>query len=124
VTDAIHPRRRVLVAAATADEADSLRTLLSVWGCDVRTATDGPAALASAEAFAPGVALLDLRLDGLDGYEVARQLRATPGLEAVTLVALAGHDAAADRIRTLADGFHHFLTLPIDPEALRRIAAG
>jgi two-component system, sensor histidine kinase len=122
VTDATHPRR-VLVAAATADEADSLRTLLAVWGCDVRTATDGSAAVAAAEAFAPNLALLDLRLNGPDGYEVARRLRGTPGLESTTLVAMAGHDAAAHRVRTLADGFHHFLTIPIDPEALRRIAA-
>jgi len=113
----------VLVAAATADEVDSLSTLLAVWGCEVRTATDGAAALAAAEAFSPGVALLDLRLNGLDGPEVARRLRDIPALDGLTLVALAGQDADAERLRARADGFEHFLTLPVDPEALRRLTA-
>jgi DNA-binding response OmpR family regulator len=124
VTEATLPRRRVLIAAATADEADSLSALASVWGCEVRTATDGTAALAAVEAFGPQIALLDLRLDGLDGYQVARRLCGASHVERVTLVALAGHDADADRIRARADGFDHFLTLPVDPEALRRIIAG
>jgi CheY-like chemotaxis protein len=111
-------RRRVLVAVATADEADSLRTLLTVWGCDVRTAIDGPSAVAAAEVFRPGVALLDLRLDGVSRPELARRLRASPGLSGVTLVALAGRACAR------SDGFDHFLTLPVDPEALRRIVGG
>ena len=117
------PRRRVLVAAATADEADSLRVLLSVWGCDVLTATDATTAVMAGEAFRPGVALLDLRLVGPDGSEVAHRLRSSVHLGGVTLVALAG-GADADRLRSRAVGFDHVLTLPVDPEALRRIAVG
>src|SRR4051794_12280871 len=114
MTDSAPDRRRVLVAAATADEADTLHALLTVWGCDVRTATDGADAVETAETFRPGVALLDLRLDVIDGYEVARRLRSLPGASDMILVALAAAAEAADRIRTRADGFDHFLTLPVD----------
>jgi CheY-like chemotaxis protein len=124
VTEPACTPNRVLVAAATGDEADSLQALLTVWGCDVRTATDGAGALATAAAFTPGVALVDLRLDGLDGFEVARRIRDLPGIDTVRLVALAGHDADTDRIRARADGFDHFVTLPVDPETLRQIIAG
>ncbi|HEY1379741.1 MAG TPA: response regulator [Gemmataceae bacterium] len=123
MTDSAPRRRRVLVAAVTADEAESLRALLSVWGCDVRTVTDGATVVAAAKAFRPGVALLDLRLDGTDGTDVARRLRSSPDLGRVTLVALAGRGAAR-RAHTPSDEFDHLLTLPVDPEALRRIAVG
>jgi len=123
MTDSAPDRRRVLVAAATTDEADSLRALLTVWGCDVRTTTDWAAAVETAQTFRPGLALLDLRLNGLNGSEVARRLRTLPGAGGVTLVALAAYDARADKDRPRADGFDHVLTLPVDPEDLRRIAA-
>jgi CheY-like chemotaxis protein len=118
--DPVH-RCRVLVAAATADEAASLRALLLALDCDVRAATDGPAAVDAAAEYQPDFAFLDIRLNGLDGYEVARRLRALPELADLSLVALAGHDADADRIRARADGFAAFLTPPIDPEQVRRI---
>jgi CheY-like chemotaxis protein len=109
----------VLVAAATADQADSLQTLLTVWGCDVRAATDGAAAVAVADAFSPHVALLDLRLAGLDGSQVARRLRDQSRVDKVKLVALTSADGAPGHGR--AEGFDYFLSLPVDPESLRRI---
>lgn len=120
MTDNAH-RPRVLVAAATADEAATLRALLVALNCDVRCATDGAAALDATADFRPEFAFLDVRLNGLDGYEVARRIRALPGFGDVALVALAGHDADTDRIRARADGFRDFLTLPVDPEEIRRI---
>jgi DNA-binding response OmpR family regulator len=69
------PALRVLVVDDTKDAADSLCLPLRTWGFDVRTAHDGPAALAAARAYRPDVALLDLGLPGMSGYEVCRRLR-------------------------------------------------
>src|SRR5947209_2662082 len=115
-----HRPGRVLVAEDGADEADTLRSLLAVWGYEVAVAVDGPAALRLAEEFRPDAALLDLRLPGLDGFELARRLRQSRPANGLVLVALAAGGTGPDRIRAAADGFNHFLTLPVDPEALRR----
>jgi CheY-like chemotaxis protein len=111
-------RRRVLVAASSADEAASLDALLAVWGCETRFATDAATTVAAAEAFQPSHALIDLRMDGAD---IAGRLRAIPGLDAVTLIAVARQDVKG---KDAADEFDHRLSLPVDPETLRRIVLG
>jgi CheY-like chemotaxis protein len=84
----------------------------------VETSEDGPAALAKVDAFRPEVALIDLGLPGMDGYEVARQLRSRPQTKAIRLVAVTGYGQADDRRRALAAGFDQHVTKPVDASML------
>ncbi len=110
--------RRVLVADDNRDAADSLGDLLRLLGADVRVVYDGPAALAAVAAFRPAVALLDIGMPGMDGYEVARRVRERPGSDAPALVALTGWGQDEDRRRSAAAGFDHHLVKPADVAAL------
>lgn len=92
------------------DVAESFVMLLEIQGHEVRAVYTGPAALEVAATFVPDVALIDLGLPGLDGYEVARRLRALPSLQATVLVALSGYGRDEDRRRAQAAGFDHHLT--------------
>ncbi len=122
MTDQTHNRpRRVLIAEDGVDEADTLRTLLGIWGFDVRVAPDGPTALRLAESFGPDIALLGLGLPGVDGYEVARRLRDAADTAGLRLVAVAGHERDATSYVARTAGFDHFLRLPFDPEELRHV---
>ena len=104
---------RVLIADDNRDAADTLCDLLEAGGHVTRVAYDGAAALAIAEAFRPDVALLDIGMPGMDGYDTARAMRTVPGLENVTLAALTGWGAAEDRARSRAAGFDHHLLKPV-----------
>jgi signal transduction histidine kinase/CheY-like chemotaxis protein len=108
-------RRRVLVVEDNADAQAMLVYLLKHRGYEVRAVGDGEAAIAEADAFAPEVVLLDVGLPGLDGYEVARALRASPRTASALLVALTGYGQAEDRERAFAAGFDHHLLKPTDP---------
>ena len=112
------PPRRVLVVEDSADARQSLRMLLELAGHQVETSEDGPAALAKVDAFRPEVALIDLGLPGMDGYEVARQLRSRPQTKAIRLVAVTGYGQADDRRRALAAGFDQHVTKPVDASML------
>ncbi|MCI0700534.1 MAG: response regulator [Planctomycetia bacterium] len=103
------------------DGAESLATLLELAGHEVRTATDGPAALKVAEEFRPDVILLDIGLPGMDGYEVANQLRQRPEFRATRLIALTGWGQDTDREQSRKAGFDLHLVKPIDPAELRKI---
>lgn len=116
--------RRVLVVDDNRDAADSLAALLRLQGHAARIAYDGPAGLAAAAEFAPDVVLLDLGMPGMDGYEVARRIRAAPGLRGVALAALTGWGQPEDRRRTAAAGFDHHLVKPVEPAALEKLLAG
>jgi PAS domain S-box-containing protein len=99
------------------DIGDSLRRLLRRWGHDVRVAGDGPEALGLAAGFGPEVALIDLGLPGMDGYELARLLpRVAPG--PCTLVAATGYGSDDDLRRAAEAGFTHYLVKPADPDDL------
>jgi PAS domain S-box-containing protein len=113
--------RRVLVVDDNLDAAQSAAELVGLWGHEARVAHDGPAALVLASRFRPDVVLLDIGLPGMDGYEVARLIRAAAGGEALLLVAVTGYGQAEDRQRALAHGFDLHLTKPVDPQALRRL---
>jgi PAS domain S-box-containing protein len=116
---------RVLVVDDNLDAADTLTTFLEMLGLQVRSVHDGPDALPAARAFGPDVVLLDIGLPGMDGYEVARALRADPQVGRVRLIALTGWGAEEDRRRALAAGFDHHLTKPVDltvlEDLLRRV---
>jgi DNA-binding response OmpR family regulator len=110
---------RLMVVDDQVDGAHTLAVLLGMFGHKVRVAHDGPEALAAAPGFRPEVVLLDIGLPGgLDGYEVARQLRKQPGLEKVLLVAMTGHGGEADRGRARKAGFSDYFVKPVDFEAL------
>jgi CheY-like chemotaxis protein len=114
------PHRRVLVVDDNQDAADSLALLLRLAGQDARTAYDGPSALVRATEFRPEVVFLDIGMPGMDGYEVARQLRAAPALRGIKLVALTGWGQEEDRRRSAEAGFDRHMVKPVEPEALRK----
>ncbi len=115
--------RRVLVADDNPDAADSLAMMLRLQGHDVRVAYGGRAALEQARSEAPDVALLDLGMPVLDGYELAKQFREDPCLRQVLLVAVTGWGQTEDRRRTQEAGFHHHLVKPVEAEALEKVLA-
>ncbi|HKI37080.1 MAG TPA: response regulator [Gemmataceae bacterium] len=116
-------RRRVLVVDDNTDAAHSLAMLLGMMGYETSTANDGPAALREAAAARPDVVLLDIGMPGMSGYEVARELRRTPGLSAALLVAMTGWGQEEDRRRSLEAGFDRHLVKPVDLAALEQILA-
>ncbi len=113
--------RRILVVDDNRDSADTLATLLRLVGNDVRTAHDGRQALEVAAAYQPDLVLLDIGLPGLNGYEVAWQLRTEPGYGRAVLVALTGYGGEEDRRRSLAAGFDDHMVKPVDFDALQTL---
>jgi two-component system CheB/CheR fusion protein len=112
--------KRVLVVDDNRDHAESLGMLLELMGHQVRIANDGPAALLAAADFRPDVALVDIGLPGLNGYEVARALRAADERNRdLVLVAQTGWNEAEDHRRSREAGFDHHLVKPVRPEDLR-----
>jgi len=115
--------RRVLIIEDNLDVAQSLQEVLQLGAHTVEVAADGPAGLACARAFHPEVVLCDLGLPGMDGFEVARALRADPELRAVHAVALSGYALLDDVRRSLAAGFDEHLAKPVDLATLGRVLA-
>lgn len=113
-------RGRVLIVDDNADAANLLALALEGLGFETRVAFDGPAALHAADEAPPDVALLDLGLPVMDGYDLARHLRARPRLADLPLVAITGYGQDGDRERTLRAGFDEHLVKPVD---LRRLTA-
>jgi two-component system, OmpR family, response regulator len=114
---------RVLLVDDNLDAAESLALLLQLDGHEVRLAHEGEQALEVAKTFEPQLVLLDIGLPGLDGYEVARRLRATPHGASTRLVALTGYGQAGDREKSTAAGFDEHLVKPMDPAQLGRLIA-
>jgi PAS domain S-box-containing protein len=120
--DAAHGRR-VLVVDDNKDSAESLTMLLRLGGCEVHMVHDGATALLAAEAYHPDLVLLDIGLPGMNGYEVARAIRARPVLQGAVLVALTGYGGEDDRRRSREAGFDHHLVKPVGLDALRGLLA-
>jgi signal transduction histidine kinase len=116
-------KRRVLIVDDNVDAAASAAVLLRLLGHQVETASDGPAALAAAASFAPEVAVLDIGLPGMTGYELARALRACPEHRELVLIAVTGYGREEDRRMSLAAGFNRHLVKPVDPSALIQLIA-
>jgi PAS domain S-box-containing protein len=114
---------RVLVVEDNIDAAESLATLLRVWGHDVQVVHDGLQALDTAREQRPEVVLLDIGLPGLDGYQVARRLRDEVGLDTSLLVAMTGYGQPEDRRRSREAGIHHHFVKPVEPLVLRNLLA-
>ena len=115
--------RRVLVVDDNVDGAESLANMLQIGGHETRTAHSGPAALDAARPFNPEVVFLDIGLPGMNGYEVAKRLRAEPTLGGAVLVALTGWGSDDDKRRSREAGFDFHLTKPVELTAIERILA-
>ena len=114
---------RVLVVDDNRDAADSLAMMLSLEGADVRVAYDGESALDGMADFHPAVAIVDLALADMDGYEVARRVRAQPAFSDVALIALSGWGEEAQKRESQHAGFAYHLIKPPDSDALRALIA-
>lgn len=117
------PGCRVLVVDDSLDAARSLARLLRLGGHEVRTAHDGPAAVDAFVEFAPEVVFLDIGMPIMDGYEVARRIRALPSKPPVLLVAVTGWGQEEDRRRSRAAGIDVHLVKPVEPDQLRELLA-
>jgi len=115
--------RRILVADDNADALESLATVLRLRGHEVFSASNGAIALETAGRHVPEVALLDIGMPLLDGYEVARRIRAQEWGKAMTLVALTGWGQDADRRRSREAGFDTHLVKPLDLDQLSNLLA-
>ena len=126
VARTVHPAsgaRRVLVVDDSTDAADSLAMLLELEGHQVSTAYTAAAALEKAEQLQPEIAFIDIGLPQMDGYEVARRLRASERCRAIRLVALTGYGQPDDRDEARRAGFDHHLVKPADLESVDAILA-
>ena len=121
-TSTIATPRRVLVIEDNEDSRDMLRQLLENAGHEVHDAGDGPQGVDAALRLEPDVALIDVGLPELDGYEVARRIRSGTRRD-MLLVALTGYGLAEDRERALAAGFDLHLVKPIDFDKLFDVLA-
>jgi CheY-like chemotaxis protein len=115
--------KRVLIADDNLDAAESLQLWLQLAGHDVQVAGNGMEALRIAAAFKPDVALLDLGMPGLSGFDVARRIRESPWGGGMVLVALTGWGQDEDRKQSAEAGFHHHLTKPIAPDTIEALIA-
>ncbi len=116
-------RKRLLLIEDNPDIGETLRDLLQLLGHRVELAADGLRGVQLALAIRPDVALVDIGLPGIDGYEVARRLRATDAGKQILLVALTGYGRPEDRDRSLAAGFDAHLVKPVDPDELNALIA-
>jgi PAS domain S-box-containing protein len=113
--------RRILVADDVRDAADSLAIALRLSGHEVRTAYDGVSALAEAEQFRPEVAILDIGMPGLTGYEACQRIRERPWGKDIMLIAVTGWGGPEDARRAIEAGFDRKMVKPADPNAILRL---
>jgi CheY-like chemotaxis protein len=111
-------RRRVLLVEDNPDSRYMYRLALELAGHEVLETGDAAYGLELLKSERPDVALIDIGLEGLDGYELARRFRAEPGAGNVLLVALTGYGSSDDRERSRQAGFDHHLVKPVEPETL------
>jgi len=116
--------KRVVIVDDNKMQAQTLAMLLETMGFQVRTAHDGARALDVIAAFVPQVALIDIGLPGMSGYDLAGRLRELPQLNGVILIAQTGWGREEDREQSIRVGFQHHLTKPIDHRLLEKILRG
>ncbi|RIL04540.1 MAG: hypothetical protein DCC71_13660 [Proteobacteria bacterium] len=114
---------RVLIVEDHPDAADALEMHLRLRGHETAVARDGPSALECVERFSPQVAFVDVGLPGMDGFEVARRLRAHPSCAGALLVALTGYGRSEDKRRASEAGFDTHLTKPAPLAAIAQLLA-
>jgi two-component system CheB/CheR fusion protein len=117
------PGARVVVVEDNADSREVLCALIERAGFECRTAASGIAGLELIDEFAPDVVILDLGLPELDGFEVARRVRANPRHVGIQLIALTGYGQAADRAAAIQAGFDQHVVKPVVAERLLELLA-
>lgn len=118
------PRRRVLVVDDNVDAAETLKVLLELEGHEVHAVYGAKEALETARRLKPEVMLLDIGLPQMDGYEVARRLRAADAQSSLRLIALTGYGQSHDKSRSADAGFDAHLVKPVTPEELSEAVGG
>lgn len=113
--------QRILVVDDNADAADSLGMVLQVLGAEVQVAHGGQEALDCLRSYTPDVAFVDIGMPDVDGYEVARRVRALAALSQTTLIALTGWGQQEDRRRSAEAGFDRHLVKPVGLDALKAV---
>ena len=116
-------QRRVVVIEDNPDIRETLQLLLTLWGHDVIMATDGPSGVQCVLESRPDVALIDVGLPAMDGYEVARTIRRSIPNGDVRLIAVTGYGQPSDKELAMSAGFDSHLLKPIAPEVLERLLA-
>jgi len=116
-------QRRVLIVDDNQDSAVSLGKMLEMLGYETCTACDGAAALEAASGFRPDVAILDIGMPEMNGYELGRRIREQAWGKGTLLIALTGWGQAADKQRTTEAGFGHHLVKPVQFDVLTRLLA-
>jgi two-component system CheB/CheR fusion protein len=114
---------RVLIVDDNSDTAEATSELTVSWGHQAAVAHDGPEALEVARGFRPDIALIDIGLPEMNGYELARRLRELPGLETTRLVAITGYGREEDQRAAQEAGFDLHFTKPVDPIRLKTLLA-
>ena len=117
-TNSLERKRHALVVDDVADVTDLLSVVLTREGYEVVTADSAFAAIDAARQHKFDVIISDIGMPGMDGYDLARTLRALPGYDKVPMVAVTGYSMFDDRGRSLDAGFNAHLTKPIEPRAL------
>lgn len=113
--------RRVLLIEDNGDAREMLRLMLEIAGHVVYDAASGARGLELLETERPDVAIIDIGLPGLNGYQVARRIREHPNGRAMLLVALTGYGSPSDYQHSAEAGFDYHLVKPVDPDELRRL---
>jgi DNA-binding response OmpR family regulator len=116
-----HRPRRVLLVDDNQDAVEALAIYLRLKGHDARTVYDGPAALALAGRFDADVAVLDIGLPGMSGYELARRMRSEWPVKPLTILALTGWSQPEDKRRAQEAGFDYHFSKPIELPALLEV---
>jgi CheY-like chemotaxis protein len=119
----VEKRLRVLVVDDNHDAAEALMMLLEMFGHDATMFFDGVNAIEAVGKATFDLALVDIGLPGIDGYEVARRIRMLPSAKPMRLVALTGYGQDSDKQRALAAGFDEHLTKPVKIEQLQALLA-
>jgi CheY-like chemotaxis protein len=113
--------RPVLLVEDDADVREVMAAMIESWGYPVEVAAEGLAGVDLARRSPPRIALVDIALPGIDGYEVARRVREVLPKGRTRLVAMTGFGRPEDRARALQAGFDTHLVKPVEPEDLRKL---
>jgi two-component system, cell cycle response regulator DivK len=116
--------KTILVVEDQEDLRAILRDLLSASGYEVIEAADGAEAVAKAEVQQPDLILMDIQLPVVDGYEVTRQIKATPQLAATPVIAVSSFAMKGDEEKARGAGCDHYVTKPYSPMSLLRLIRG
>ena len=113
--------KKILVVDDDRDSAEMIAEFLAAQGHQTTFALNGKTAIATALELVPDLALLDITLPDMDGYQLAQQLRAQPSLSGLVLVALTGWSGPEHEIKALESGFDHHMVKPVDFAMLQRV---